>query len=310
MTNASHWSPKDTLTALIVVIIWGINFVPMKMGLEQLSPFELGAGRFLLAAFPWCLFIPFPKVRLRWVLAVAVLQSIGQFSLLFIALQVGMTASLASVLLQTQIFFTALWSFLIYKHRPTQLLWVSMGSATVGLICFAISAVQGDSSQSVTLVGIVFMLSSASMWGMANLVSGQAQRESPDYDAFGYIVWSSLFALLGYVIIVACFVPNSDKWLHWETWQAIRLKTWFSLLFLAWGASLTGYVLWTKLLKRHPANQVAPFSLGVPVIGLLAGMILLGERINTWQWLGTAFVGVALFLVVFGAKLFPKLTKH
>lgn len=56
------------------------------------------------------------------------------------------------------------------------------------------------------------------------------------------------------------------------------------------------------LLKRHPANRVAPFSLGVPVVGLAAGLLLLGENITSWQWAGIALVVAALACAMFGAR--------
>ncbi len=302
MPNTSVWTSKDTLTATLVVVIWGLNFVPMKLALQALSPFELGLGRYLFAALPLCFFIKPPAVRFRWLLATAVCQAVGQFSLLFIALQVGMTAALASVLLQTQVYFTALWGFIIYRHRPTALLWISMGSAAIGLLFFAQSALGGEGAQGITLTGILYMLASAAMWGVANLISGQAHHESPDYNPLGYIVWSSVIACGFYVALVGMFTPQSARWLDWATWQAISGETWLSIAYLGWVSTLAGYALWTLLLKRHPANRVAPFSLGVPVIGLLAGLLWLGEPIDGWQWCGSVFVGLSLLLVVFGPR--------
>jgi O-acetylserine/cysteine efflux transporter len=60
--------------------------------------------------------------------------------------------------------------------------------------------------------------------------------------------------------------------------------------------------MWTGLFQRHPANRVAPFSLGVPLVGLAAGMGLLGERIGAWQWAGIGFVAAALLAVMFGGR--------
>lgn len=300
--SESIWTPKDTLTALVVVVLWGINFVPMKYGLEVLNAFELGVGRYFFACFPLIFFIRFPSVRVRLVVASALLQGIGQFSLLFMSLEVGMTASLASVLLQTQVFFTALWSFLIFKHKPSGVLWLSMGAAAIGLSFFAVSALQADAIKALTLSGLILILGAAAMWGAANLVSQQAQIESPDYNALSFIVWTSVIACLVYILLVAVFGEHSGRWLQLSTWQNLSRKTWLSVMYLGWASSMIGYVLWTVLLKRHPANKVAPFSLGVPVIGLATGLIWLKEPINLWQWVGSGFIGVSLFLVVFGPR--------
>lgn len=302
MKNNEIWSGKDTLTALIVVFIWGVNFVPMKFGLAVLTPLELGVGRYFFAAFPLLFFVRFPAVRLRWVVALALSQAVGQFSLLFYSLQVGMTASLASVLLQTQIYFTVLWSFLIFKHRPSKLLWASMGSAAIGLVFFAVNALQDSGVQNVTLLGLVFILASAAMWGASNIISRQAQNESPHYNALALIVWSSAIAVFVYIVLIIVFSPIASRWLDGQMWSSLTLKVWLSVVFLGWASSVVGYALWTALLKRHPANKVAPFSLGVPVVGLTMGLLWLKEPINLWQWLGSGFVGLSLILVVFGPR--------
>lgn len=310
MRNSAVWTPKDTLTALVVVLLWGINFAPMKFGLAALDAFELGAGRYFFAAFPLVFFIRFPTVRPTLVIASALLQGIGQFSLLFMSLEVGMTASLASVLLQTQVFFTALWSFLVFRHKPSAILWLSMIAAAIGLGFFAYSALQTDAAKALTLSGLVLILGAAAMWGAANLVSQQAQTESPDYQALSFIVWTSLLAFIVYLILIACFSEQASQWLSLSTWHNLTAKTWLSVMYLGWASSLIGYVLWTTLLKRHPANKVAPFSLGVPVIGLATGLIWLNEPINLWQWIGSGFVGLSLFLVVFGPRYLSFKKKH
>lgn len=305
LTNSTPiWTVKDTVMALIVVLIWGVNFVPMKLGLAALSPLELGAGRYLFAVFPCIFFIRFPAVRLRWVVLIGLCQGVGQFSFLFYSLQVGMTASLASVLLQTQVFFTVFWSFLLFRHTPSKVLWASISAATIGLAFFLINALQDSQVKHVTLVGLYLILASAAMWGLSNVISRQAQAETPNYNPLSLIVWSSVVAVLVYLLLIIGLEPNASRWLAASTWQALSLTTWLSVAFLGWASSLVGYALWTALLKRHAANKVAPFSLGVPVVGLTVGLIWLQEPINFWQWCGSFWVGVSLVLVVFGPRWF------
>ena len=82
-----------------------------------------------------------------------------------------------------------------------------------------------------------------------------------------------------------------------------RAGAWAGVAYLGWFATIAAYALWTGLLKRHPANRVAPFSLGVPVIGLAAGMLTLGETVSPWQWAGSACVVAALAVVMLGPRL-------
>jgi drug/metabolite transporter (DMT)-like permease len=93
---------------LLVIAVWGINFAVIKVGVVGVPPLLLGALRFLLAAFPALLFFKPPRVPLRWYLAYGLTISVGQFAFLFSAIHVGMPSGLASLVLQSQSFFTLL----------------------------------------------------------------------------------------------------------------------------------------------------------------------------------------------------------
>lgn len=95
---------KDGLLALLVVVIWGINFVAIKMGLQNMPPLLLAGLRFLLVAVPAMIFIPRPKIPLSLLLGYGLTISFGQFAFLFSAIKFGMPAGLASLVLQAQAF--------------------------------------------------------------------------------------------------------------------------------------------------------------------------------------------------------------
>lgn len=300
----SPWTAKDSLVAILVVVVWGFNFVPMKFALQYLTPFELGAVRFLFAVVPMCFVMALPKVRWRWLLLSGMLQGFGQFSLMFISLEVGMTAALASVLAQTQIYFTAFGSYLIFRSRPSGILWVSMATAAVGLLFYGYSAI--STGGEVTMWGILLMLGAAAMWSGANMVARVVSKESKEYNPLAYIVWSSLPAALCFMLVVAITSPTAGKWVQWQTYQNISLTLWVSFMYLGWASTILAYGLWTRLLKGHDANQVAPFSLGVPITGMLAGIWILNEHVDTWQWVGTGFIGLSLLIVMFAPKWLKK----
>ena len=130
---------RDLTAALIVVVLWGVNFVVMKFALRDFTPLQLGAARYVFAVLPLALFIRPPPIPWKWLVLYGLCQGLGQFGFLFLALQVGMTAALASVILQTQVFFTALFGFVLLKERASRPLQVGMGLAMLGLSCFAIN---------------------------------------------------------------------------------------------------------------------------------------------------------------------------
>ena len=293
--SAAGLSRGDLLRALVVVVIWGLNFVVMKVGLQGLGPMLLGALRFAAAALPFLLFVKFPRLPWRYVAGYGLAQGVGQFGFLFLGLQLGMTAGMASVVMQTQAFFTLLLAapLLGEKARPAQ--WLGLSAALIGLVMIATAHGQGPGQM--TLVGFVLTLSAAFMWAVSNLIARLASRVS-DYEPFPFIVWSSVFPILPFVGLALW-----QDGLSVVTGQlaAMDLAAWMAVLFLAWLATLLAYTLWTQLLKRHPAGRVTPFSLLVPVVGLWAAWVFFSEQPLAQQWVGTAAVLLGLLINQAGA---------
>jgi O-acetylserine/cysteine efflux transporter len=291
---------RDLAAALAVVVLWGVNFVVMKFALRDFTPFQLGAARYVFAVLPLVLLVRPPKVAWKWVAGYGLLQGVGQFGILFLALKVGMTAALASVLQQTQVFWTALFGFVLLHERASRPLQAGLVLAALGLACFALNYVGADGDGATTPLGFVLTLCAASMWAMSNIVARRVQQTCKDYSPLAFVVWSSLVAVLPFVTLSWAFDPEAVRW-HWIE---ARASSWAAVAYLGWAATILGYGLWTSLLKRHPANRVAPFSLGVPVVGLAAGMLVLGEVVTPWQWAGTALVVAALGCVMLGGLVF------
>jgi O-acetylserine/cysteine efflux transporter len=297
-------SGRDLAAALDIVFIWGMNFVAMKFALRDFTPFQLGAARYVFAALPLVLFIKPPRLHWKWVLLFGLLQGVGQFGFLFSAIKVGMTAALASVLMQTQVFFTAIFGYLLLRERASRPLQIGMLLAALGLACFSMNYIspQNISTQTgasaTTLWGFILNLCAAAMWAASNIVARKAQQASADFDPLSFVVWSSVVPVLPFIAMTSVFDTNAERW----SFDAVRLTSWVAVAYLGWVATVLAYGMWTGLLKRHPANRVAPFSLGVPVVGLAAGMLWLGEAITAWQWAGIALVVAALGWVMFGPR--------
>ena len=281
-------SRGDLLRALAVVVIWGLNFVVMKVGLQGIGPMLLGALRFSAAAVPFLLFVKFPNLPWRYVAAYGLAQGLGQFGFLFLGLQMGMTVGMASVVMQTQAFFTLLLAVPVLGERARAAQWLGLAVALGGLLLIATA--HGEGPGQMTLAGFVLTLGAGFMWAVSNLVARLASRVA-DYDPFPFIVWSSVFPVLPFVAL-ALWMDGPQTVVQQLTgigWPAI-----LSVLFLAWFATLLAYSLWTRLLKRHPAGRVTPFSLLVPVVGLWAAWVFFGELPLPQQWLGTGLVLMGL----------------
>ena len=274
----------------MVVVIWGLNFVVMKFGLQGVSPMLLGALRFAAAALPFIWFVRRPQLPWRYIAGYGLAQGLGQFGFLFLGLHLGMTAGMASVVMQTQAFFTLLLAIPILGERTRLGQWLGLTVALGGLL--AIVTAHGDGPGQMTLVGFVLTLSAAFMWALSNLVARLASRVT-DFEPFPFIVWSSLFPILPFVALALL----SEGWHTTATQvQGMGLTAWLAVLFLGWMATLLAYSLWTRLLKRHPAGRVTPFSLLVPVVGLWAAWVFLQESPLPQQWLGAAAVLMGLLI--------------
>lgn len=292
---------RDLAAALVVVVVWGVNFVVMKFALRDFTPFQLGAARYVFAVLPLLLFVRPPAIPWKWLALYGLFQGVGQFGILFLALKVGMTAALASVLLQTQVFFTALFGFVLLHERASRPLQAGMVLAALGLACFALNYLAPAGAgigAATTLAGFVLTLGAAAMWAMSNIVARHVQQGGAAYAPMAFVVWSSVFAILPFVLLSWLFDPEATRW----QWTQARASSWLAVAYLGWVATILGYSLWTGLLKRHPANRVAPFSLGVPVVGLTTGMLVLGEAITPWQWAGITLVAAALICVLSGSR--------
>jgi len=283
-------SRGDYLRALGAVVIWGLNFVVMKLGLQTLSPMLLGALRFAAASLPFVLFVPPPRVPWRFVAIYGLVQGVGQFGLLFVAIKLGMTAGMASVVMQTQSFFTMILAVPLLGERARVHQWAGLFVAALGLV--VIASAHGEAPGQMTLIGFILTLGAALMWATSNLVVRFAGRGA-DYDPFAFIVWSSLVPIVPFVVLAA----GSEGLAHaWRSVSQMGLRELSAVLYLGLLATLLAYTMWTRLLKRHPAGRVAPFSLLVPVVGLWAASAAFGEQLPLAQWIGTAAVLLGLLI--------------
>jgi len=243
------------------------------------------------------LFVRPPPLPWGYIVAYGLAQGLGQFGLLFLALRWGMPAGLASVVLQTQAFFTLMLAVPLLGERARAHQWAGLVVAALGLA--AIGAAHGTGAQQMTLLGFLLSLGAAFMWASSNLVIRLAGRNARPYDPFGFIVWTSAVPVLPFLALALYFDGAT------ATLASLAAFTWREaavVAYLAWLATLLAYTLWTGLLKRHPTHRVAPFSMLVPVVGLWAAWAAFGEQLAPLQWWGTAAVGCGLLVNQLGGR--------
>ncbi len=293
-------SRGDLLAALTVVIIWGLNFVVMRVALDAVSPMMLGALRFAMASLPLLWIVPRPRASWRFIVSYGLLQGLGQFGLLFTALHFGMPSGLASTVLQAQVLFTVLLAVPVLGERARIHHGVGLLIAATGLALIAAS--HGSGPREMTLLGFALTLAAALSWAGSNLLVRLMGRGAAAIDPFQFIVWSSAVSVLPF-LTMAVVLDGTEA--SWRSLASMGLREWAAVGYLSLLATLVGYSLWMRLLQRHAAGRIAPFSLLVPVVGLWAGSFFLSERLSVAQWAGAAFVLAGLLVNQFGGALRP-----
>ncbi|WP_333858607.1 EamA family transporter [Denitromonas sp.] len=290
--------PVDIALALLVVLVWGVNFVVIKVGVAEVPPLLLGALRFLAAALPAVFFFRAPKLPLRTYLAYGLTIAFGQFAFLFTAIHVGMPTGLASLVLQSQAFFTMLFAAVWLKEswRPSQLAGLVLAAGGLGLI--------GTShGLSMPLAGFMLTVAAASSWAAGNIVSRTLTRNGP-INLLAFVVWASLVPPLPF-LAMSLFIDGPTAIV--TALSHFSLRSAGAVMYLGWVATLLGYGLWARLMSRYPANQVAAFPLLVPVVGLSAGWLVYGEALQPVHWMGGALLMLGLGVNLFGTRLMNRL---
>jgi len=293
---------KDWGIALLVVLVWGLNFVVIRWGLEALPPLLMGALRFLLCALPAIFFIRPPRLPLKWLLAYGLLISFGQFALLFSAMHLGMPAGLASLVLQAQAIFTFLLAMVLLGEKLQWHNAVAMLIAGGGMAVLASQS--GDTDM--TLIGFVLTLGAALSWAAGNIVNRKIGQLG-DVNLLALVVWGALVPPLPFMAASFWFEGPEliMQSLQQAGWQSLGVLT-----YLAFGATLFGYGAWAYLLKHNPASQVAPLTLLVPIVGLASAWLLLGETLNLMQAGGIVLVMAGLLFNVFGGRILQVLKRR
>jgi O-acetylserine/cysteine efflux transporter len=282
---------RHFLLALAVVAVWGTNFVVIRVALDHLPPLLFATLRFTLVLLPVVFFVKRPKVSWANLAAYGVLIGAGQFGLLFVAMKGHISPGLASLVVQTQVFFTIGMAMKISgeKVQPFQIVALLLAASGIVLI-----AAHGDGAA--TPLGVLLILLAAASWAGGNIVA----RQAGTVNMLAYVVWASLFSIPPLFLM--------SLWL--EGWPAIvagvthaDALTWGAVAWQAVGNTMFGYAAWGWLLARHPAATVTPMALLVPVFGMGASAILLHESLPGWKLAAAALVLTGLVVNMLWPKL-------
>jgi O-acetylserine/cysteine efflux transporter len=281
---------RHLLLALLIVSIWGSNFVAVKQALHDLPPLLLCTLRFVFVSLPAVFFLRRPAVPVRQLLTYGFSMFAFQFGFLFLGMKLGVSAGLASLVLQFQLFVTLALAAVVLKERITS---AQIAGALIAGAGFVVVGLHTGGE--VTVAGFTCVLLAAVSWGFANFTSKRLGRVNP----LALVVWGSL--VVPVPMAVASLVFEGPDVIVRSLTQVSNTAN-LSVAYIVYLSTLVAYSLWSWLLARHPATTVTPFALLVPVFGMLSSALVLGEPLPAWKLEAAALVIAGLSLNVFGPR--------
>jgi O-acetylserine/cysteine efflux transporter len=283
-------SLRDILAAIVAALALGLAFIAIKFGVAEAPPLLLTALRFAFAAFPAILFIKPPRASPALVVLYGLLIGVGQFGLLFLSIGLGMPVGLASLVIQLQAFITILLAWALMGERPRAVQAIGAGIAFLGIVAIGATRLGGASFAPFAMV-----IGTAFCWAAGNMVGKMAGR----IDMFAFTIWSSLVAPVPLLALSLAFEGG-------RTLPALTHPSWIlaaCVAGLAYGGTIIGFGLWSRLLAHHSAAKVAPFALLIPVVGMIAGRLVFNEPLGPFELLGAVLVMAGLVFNLFGDRL-------
>jgi len=275
---------KADLTLLLVAVIWGTSFVAQRVAAAHIGPFLFNGVRFLLGAL---VLLPVVRFRLEldrktwpWVAAAGLVMSLAS-----VLQQAGMrwtTAGNAAFITGLYVVFVPLLLLIFWRQRVRTAVWAAALLAAGGIFLLS------SGGQLRLAPGDGLELAGATMWGLHIIIIDRAMRrmEALPFSIGQFLAAGALQLILGLA-------------LEWRTAPGL-VSAWWTV---AWAGILSVAVGYTLQVvgQRHapPADAALIVSLEA-VFAVLAGYLLLGEKLRPEQWLGAGLIMSAILLAQLG----------
>ena len=288
--------PLHIFLVLLVVAVWGFNFVFVKIGLSEVPPLLLCASRFIPVSLPAIFFFKRPQIPFRWVILYTLVMFIFQFTLMFIGMKAGVSAGLGSLLLQIQVFFSLFFAKVLLKERIHR--WQVFGA----LISFSgIVLVGWKIETGATFLGFILVLASAMVWGLGSVIV----KKMGKVRSSSLLVWGSFLAWPPLVLLSLLFEDSGQILSNAHHLSSASLA---AILFIALGSTAFGFGIWNHFIQVYPLATIAPFTLLVPIFGMLGSTIFLKETLESWKILSGVLVVSGLTLNLASTRIHQRQT--
>ncbi|MFI5915023.1 EamA family transporter [Dactylosporangium sp. NPDC051541] len=276
--------PRDLALALLVTVVWGVNFVVIHVGLDSMSPLLFCALRFGVAALPAVFLVGRPQAPWRWIIATGVALGVVKFSLLFAGMAAGLPSGLSALVLQSQVVFTLVFATVLLHDRPGRRRTAGVVLAGAGIVLIATQL-----GLDRPLGAFLLVVAAGAAWGLANIAMRKASAE----NMLNFMVWVSAVATPPLILLT---LTVDGPVYVWNTVKNLDLSGIGAILYIAYLSTLLGFGIWGRLISRYGAGTVAPFAALAPVFAILSAAVFLHEKIHWYDLVGGAAILAGVLL--------------
>ena len=278
--------PQHVALMVLVQLLWGVNFAVAKFGIDEFAPIFFVALRFTLVAVLLVFVVGLPKrSMLKQLIPLSVTMGVMHFTLIFLGMA-DLDAATSSIAVQLQTPFAAILAAIFLRETLGWRRILGMVIAFAGVMLIA-----GEPRFSSDPWPLLAVIAAALAWAIGNI---QVKKLGDELDAVTLNGWIAILAAPQ--LLLSSWIIEGPQWQHMPE---VGWTGWASLLFQAVVIAIFTYWIWYNMMRRYPVNQVMPFTLLLPMIGVAAGAVLRGEAV-TWQMIvgGLATVaGVAIIVI-------------
>ncbi len=284
VTPATHVAGRDLTLLLAMNVIWGLNLVACKVGVDEFPPVFVTALRFLTLSvmlMPW---LRLQRGQMKMLLQATLLTGPVTFALLFLGIARVQDVSSVAIASQLGVPFSTLLSVWLLGEHIHWRRRLGIALAFAGVVVISL-----DPRMFSSRVGLL-LVAASSFTGALGLIYIKQLRQVP---ALQLQAWVSLTGAL-LLLPLSLFLESGQ----WEAMRTASAQAWAALAFTALMSSLIGHTAWYYLIAKYPVTNLAPITLLTPIFGVAFGVLLLGDLLTPRMILGGAITLLGVYIVV------------
>ena len=280
---------KDSLIASLVPIFLGFGFVIAKPAMDDFPPILLMGLRFTFAASILIWWFPVPKGYLVKIFIASLVANTIQYSVTYSGLNL-IDASAAVLLVQTEVPFGVLFAYFMLKEKPTIRSLIGIFVAFIGVYVLI-----GSPSLDGKFLGIFLTILGSGIWALGQVLVKPLSKE---LNSLTLVAWLALFSGPILILLSNIFDGNSINYI-----KSANMDSWIIAIYLGFFMQPVTYGCFYYVLKNNPLYKVLPIvTMGIPLTGLLAAILLLKESPTTELYLGGSIILLGVILIVYTKK--------